>query len=125
MTTHNDESLKPIQLPKMPEMCSTVYVQGPQGGEYRTAAISHEPHCAQYSYEQMQEFAREAVRTNRRAEQPQPAPMQVDSREALPFTIDGGVLTFKDGGCRPAEETEIAMWDALASRAEQNTKESM
>lgn len=113
MTTHN-ESLKPCPF------CSVKLSEDGKGTQY----YSHPLNGCMLSGHEFDVHGEPSIahRWNRRAEQPQPAPMQ-DSREALSFTIDGPehavrVLTFKGGGCRPANSTEIALWDALASRAE-------
>jgi hypothetical protein len=65
----NNELKPACKLPKMPKPVDTAYIEGPQGSEYRSVADSHEPHCAQYSYEQMLAYAREAVELNRRSDE--------------------------------------------------------
>lgn len=46
--------------------------------------------------------------------------MDEQLREKLGFSIEDStelvrVLTWNSGGCRPAQDTEIALWDALAA----------
>lgn len=106
----------PAQYPELPEPADSAYINGPQGGEYRSLANSFEPGCAMFSPDQMRAYV-DAAREQDRARAAAPDHWQRQGAEAWHAVCDALIKNWGDGALSEGSEGVMRLVEMLATEA--------